>query len=108
MLGPDVLTVRVGFAFATVCVVVATEVLKFPSPLYVAVIGSLPSGREEVISVAIPPTTGDVPRVVEPVTNVTVPVALLGNVSVRVTGLPGSDGFGEETSVDAGVALFTV
>jgi hypothetical protein len=72
------------------------------------VIGSLPSGSEEVISVAIPPTRVDVPNVVEPLVNVTVPVALLGNVSVRVTGLPGRDGLGEETSVDAGVTLFTV
>jgi hypothetical protein len=98
----------VGFAFATVCVVVATEVFKFPSPLYVAVIGSLPSGSDEFIRVATPPTKVDVPNVVEPLVNVTVPVALLGNVSVSVTGLPGSDGFGEETRVDAGVALFTV
>jgi hypothetical protein len=40
--------------------------------------------------------------------NVTVPVALLGRVSVRVTALPGSDGFGEEVSVDEGVVLATV
>ena len=33
MLGPDVLTVSVGVAFATVCVTVATDELKFPSPL---------------------------------------------------------------------------
>ena len=32
-LGPEVLTVTVGVAFATVCVTVATEDLKFPSPL---------------------------------------------------------------------------
>jgi hypothetical protein len=41
--------------------------------------------------------------------NVTVPVALLGsNVSVKVTGLPGRDGFGEEVSVDVAFALDTV
>jgi hypothetical protein len=108
VLGPEVLTVSVGFAFATAWVVVATDVLKFASPLYAAESRSLPSGSEEVISVAIPPTRVDVPNVVEPVVNVTVPVALLGKVSVRVTGLPGSDGLGEETSVDAGVTLFTV
>jgi hypothetical protein len=33
MLGPDVLTVSVVVAFATVCVTVATDELKFPSPL---------------------------------------------------------------------------
>ena len=32
-LGPEVLTVSVGVAFATVCVTVATDELKFPSPL---------------------------------------------------------------------------
>jgi hypothetical protein len=32
-LGPGVLTVSVGAAFATVCVTVATDELKFPSPL---------------------------------------------------------------------------
>jgi hypothetical protein len=58
--------------------------------------------------VATPLVTVDVPNVVEPEVNVTVPVALLGNVSVRVTGLPGSDGFGEEVTVEVGVALFTV
>ena len=52
--------------------------------------------------------TFDVPNVFEPEVNVTVPVALLGNVSVRVTGLPNADGFGDEVTVDGGVALFTV
>ena len=33
MLGPGVLTVTVGVAFATVCVTVETDELKFPSPL---------------------------------------------------------------------------
>ena len=60
------------------------------------------------MKVAIPPTRDDVPKVVEPFVNVTVPVALLGKVSVSVTGLPGSDGLGEEASVDGGLALFTV
>ena len=32
-LGPDVFTVTVVAAFATVCVTVATDELKFPSPL---------------------------------------------------------------------------
>ena len=33
VLGPEVLTVSVGLSFPTVWVVVATEELKFPSPL---------------------------------------------------------------------------
>ena len=33
MVGPEVLTVTVGVAFATVCVTVATDELKLPSPL---------------------------------------------------------------------------
>jgi hypothetical protein len=33
ILGPEVLTVSVEVAFATVCVTVATDELKFPSPL---------------------------------------------------------------------------
>ena len=57
---------------------------------------------------ATPLVTVEVPRVVAPLLNVTVPVTLLGSVSVRVTGLPGSDGLGEEVSVDAGVDLATV
>jgi hypothetical protein len=69
---------------------------------------SLPSGSVEVIRVATPLLTGEVPSVVAPVLNITVPVTLFGSVSVRVTALPGSDGLGEEVSVDVGVALATV
>ena len=70
--------------------------------------GSLPSGRVEVATVAIPPVSVDVPIVVEPLVKVTVPVALAGSVSVKVTELPGSDGLTDEVNVDAGVALPTV
>ena len=56
----------------------------------------------------MPPVTDEVPRVVEPLVNVTVPVTLLGNVSVKVTELPGRDGLAEEVSVDEGLALPTV
>lgn len=52
--------------------------------------------------------TEEVPNVVAPVLNVTVPVTLFGSVSVRVTGLPGSDGLGEEVSVEVAVALATL
>ena len=70
---------------------------------------SLPSGSVEVVSVATPLVTVEVPSVVAPLVNVTVPVTLFGSsVSVRVTGLPGSDGLGEEVSVDATAALATV
>lgn len=69
---------------------------------------SLPSGRVEVVKVATPLFTAEVPSVVEPLVNVTVPVTLVGSVSVRTTGPPGSDGLGEEVSVDAGATLATV
>ena len=51
--------------------------------------------------------TGEAPSVVPPLLNVTVPVTLLASVLVRVTGLPGSDGLGEEVSADVEVALAT-
>jgi hypothetical protein len=70
--------------------------------------GSLPSGSVEVVKVATPLVTVDVPSAVVPLVNVTVPVTLFASVSVRVTRLPGSDGLGEDVSVDAGVALATV
>ena len=68
---------------------------------------SLPSGSVEVDKVATPFVTLEVPSVVVPLANVTVPVTLFGRVSVRTTGLPGSDVVGEEVNVDAGVALAT-
>jgi hypothetical protein len=70
--------------------------------------GLLPSGSVEVVKVATPLVTVDVPSAVVPLVNVTGPVTLFGSVSVRVTRLPGSDGLGEDVSVDAGVALATV
>ena len=69
---------------------------------------SLPSGRVEVVKVATPLFTAEVPSVVEPLVNVTVPVTLFGNVSVNVTELPGSEGLSEEVSVDVVVAFATV
>lgn len=58
--------------------------------------------------VAIPPDTVEVPSVVEPMLNVTVPVAPLGrSVSVKVTELPGREGLGEEVSVDVEFAFVT-
>jgi hypothetical protein len=70
---------------------------------------SLPRGRVELAKVAIPPDTVEVPSVVDPMLNVTVPVAPLGkSVSVKVTELPGRDGLGKEVSVDVEFALVTV
>ena len=68
----------------------------------------LPSGSVEVVRVAIPLFTGEVPSVVAPLVNVTVPVTFFGNVSVNVTELPGREGFSEEVSVDVGASLATV
>jgi hypothetical protein len=69
---------------------------------------SLPSGSVVLVRVATPPLTGDVPSVVEPLVNVTVPVALLGsNVSVKVTELPGRDGLTEEVRAEVVFALAT-
>jgi hypothetical protein len=78
------------------------------SPLYVAVMGSLPSGSEDVVAVAIPPVSVDVPNAVAPLVNVTVPVTPLGSVAVKVTDWPGLEGFAEEIRVTTGVAFATV
>jgi hypothetical protein len=77
------------------------------SPLYVAVIGSLPAGSEDVVTVATPPVRVDVPKVVVPLVNVTVPVTPVGSVAVNVTDCPGVEGFTEETRVRTGVVLAT-
>jgi hypothetical protein len=68
----------------------------------------LPNGSVVLVRVATPLLTGDVPNVVEPLVNVTVPVALLGsNVSVRVTELPGREGLTDEVNADVEFALDT-
>ena len=48
-------------------------------------IGSEPAGRVEVLTDAMPPVRVGMPRLVEPLVNVTVPVALVGSVAVNVT-----------------------
>ena len=73
-----------------------------------ALIGSLPSGSVEVVTVATPLATVDVPSVVDPLVNVTVPVTLAGRVSVKVTEAPGRDGLSEDVRADAALALLTV
>src|SRR5260370_3278447 len=69
--------------------------------------GSLPAGSEDVVVDATPPVTVDVPKVVAPLVNVTVPVTPAGSVAVNVTDSPGVEGFAEEIRVTAGVALVT-
>ena len=71
-------------------------------------IGSLPVGSEDVVVAATPPVSVDVPNVVAPLVNVTVPVTPVGSVAVNVTDCPGVEGFVDETRVTTGVALFTV
>ena len=71
-------------------------------------IGSVPVGSVDVVTVAAPPVSVDVPKVVAPFVNVTVPVTPAGSVAVKVTDWPGVEGFVEETSVTVGVALLTV
>src|SRR5690242_5303330 len=58
----------------------STEVLLLPSPLYVAVMVVLPTASEEVLMVATPLTTFEVPTTVDPPeVKVTVPVTLVGS-----------------------------
>ena len=71
-------------------------------------IGSLPAGSEDVVTVATPPVSEDVPKAVAPLVNVTVPVTAAGSVAVNVTDWAGVDGLVEETRVTTGVALLTV
>jgi hypothetical protein len=107
VLGPEVPTVIVVAFLVTTWVSVAVAELLLVSPLYVAVMGSLPPGSEDVVTVATPPVSVDVPNVVAPLVNVTVPVTAVGSVAVKVTDWPGVEGFNEETRVTAGVVLAT-
>jgi hypothetical protein len=108
VLGPEVVTVTVVAFLVTTWVSVAVAELLLVSPLYVAVMGSLPPGSEDVVTVATPPVSADVPNVVAPLVNVTVPVTPLGSVAVKVTDWPGVEGFNEETKVTTGVVLATI
>src|SRR5258705_3849723 len=101
------MTVIVGVFLVTTWVSVAVAELLLASPLYVAVMGSLPAGSEDVVVAATPPVSVDVPNVVAPLVNVTVPVTPLGSVAVNVTDWPGVEGFTEETRVTTGVILAT-
>lgn len=44
-----------------------------------------PPGKDDVLTAADPPANADVPRTVVPLVKVTEPVALAGNVAVKVT-----------------------
>jgi hypothetical protein len=82
---PGVLTVTTGVALLTVWERDPVAPLSFESPLYVAVIGSAPAGRADVLTAATPLARVTVPRAVEPLAKVTVPVALVGRLAVKVT-----------------------
>jgi hypothetical protein len=106
----DDVTVTVVAVLATVTIVAAEVAgLLFASPEVVAVMGSVPIGREGTVIVATPFTIGAVPIAVVPSENVTVPVTPGGTVSVIVTGVFGG-GFEEETTGGGmtGVALLTI
>ena len=100
---------RTGVVGATVTIVAAEVAgLLFASPEVVAVMGSVPIGKDGTVIVATPPTIGAVPIGVVPSENVTVPVTPGGTVSVIVTGVLGG-GVEEETTGGGitGVALLT-
>ena len=73
-------------AFETVWVVLPFAGLLLESPLYVAVIGSLPTGKEDVVIVTVPvELTVPLPSVTPPLVTVMVPVVPVGTVVVIVT-----------------------
>lgn len=84
----DELSVMVGDAFVTVCVVDAVLVLYVLSPLYVAVIVSDPVGSTVVVIEVADPASVPVPSVMPPLVKVTVPVAPEVTVDEIVTEFP--------------------
>lgn len=75
-LAPEAGTVRAKSVTLTVCPADAVAGRKFPSPLYDAVMASVPVGNEVTVSEATPPLNVDVPRVAPPAANVTVPLGV--------------------------------
>ena len=69
--------------------------------------GSPPTGSEDVVAVATPPVSVDVPNGVAPLVNVTVPVTPVGSVAVKVIDCPGVEGFVEDVRETVGVVLLT-
>src|SRR5438309_8344269 len=106
----DDVTVTVGAALTTVTMTEGEVAgLLFASPGVLAVIGSVPSGRLEIVMVATPPMIGAVPIGVEPSENVTGPDTPEGTVSVIVTGVPAVGLFVDTTGAgNTGVSLLTV
>jgi hypothetical protein len=79
---------RTGLDDVTVTTVGAEVAgLLFASPEVVAVMGSVPTGKEGTVIVATPLTIGAVPIGVVPLEKVTVPVTPGGTVSVIVSGV---------------------
>jgi hypothetical protein len=106
----DEVTVTVVAALDTVTIVAAEVAgLLFASPDVVAVMGSVPIGREGTVIVATPLLIVAVPIGLFPSEKVTVPVTPDGTVSVIVTGVFGG-GVEEETTGGGitGVALLTI
>ena len=68
----------------------------------------LPRGSVEVVKVATPFVSVELPRRVEPLVNETVPAKFADNVSVKVTAPPGNEGLTEDVKVDVGLSLATV
>jgi hypothetical protein len=72
------------------------------------VIGWIPTESDDVESVAAPPLSVPVPRVVEPSLNVTVPEAASGvTVAVKVTDPPTGLGFFDELTLVVVAFVFT-
>ena len=105
----DEVRVTTGVAFVTVCEVVPVAGLLFESPPKVAVIGSLPTGKVDVVMVTVPVVGLIVPEPtgLPPLVIVTVPVVPMGSVVVIVTGLPKVLG-PDVVTVTGGVDLLTV
>lgn len=110
LFGVTIGATKTGAAAVTVTVVgVDVAGLLFASPEVVAVIGSVPTGKDGTVMVATPPTIGAVPIGVVPLENVTVPVTPGGTVSVIVSGVFAGV-LGAETTGGGmtGVALLTI
>jgi hypothetical protein len=95
--------VVVVVAWLTVCEVVPELVADWASPVYVAVMVSVPEGIFAVLSVATPPLKVAVPKLVVPFRNFTFPVgppgALEFTVADNCTVWPNVDGFKAEVTL---------
>ena len=76
-------------------------------PAYTAVMLWLPAVRVVVLNVAVVPEMVPVPSVVVPSRNVTVPVAPLVTVAVKVIDTPNVLGFAELAKLVVVLAVFT-